>query len=160
MTIPPWIDRKSDLLIDANLLAVLVIGRARESLLGKKPVDKFQLSDFERLAEFSGLFRRVLTTPHVLSEVNSLINKTGFARIECRAALGAQIRLMDEVVKSSNEMSNDPDFTQYGLTDISIKFAATKNTLVVTEDEGLLWLLAQSGIAALRYSDFIDANDQ
>ena len=46
MTNPLWIGQKSDLLIDSNLLVVIVIGRARESLLGKNlsEISKFPIS--------------------------------------------------------------------------------------------------------------------
>ncbi len=43
-----------------------------------------------------------------------------------------------------------------GITDISIKAAATNDTLILTDDEALLGLLTQAGIAALRYQDLID----
>jgi rRNA-processing protein FCF1 len=157
MTIPLWISQKSRLLIDSNLLVGIVIGRARESLLGRKPVENFQRSDFDRLTEFVALFKSILTTPFVLAEVNSLINKTGYARMECRAALASQIMLMEEMRHSSRELSNDPTFMECGLTDISIKTAAMEDTLVLTEDEELLGILIQAGIAALRYKDLINA---
>jgi hypothetical protein len=156
MTLPQWIGQKSDLLIDSNLLVVIVIGRARGTLLGRKPVEGFQLSDFERLAEFAGIFKTVTTTPFILSEVNSLLNKTGYARGECRAALASQVALMEESFHRSQTLVDDTNFVDYGITDISIKAAATNDTLVLTEDEELLGLLTQSGIAALRYKDLID----
>jgi hypothetical protein len=157
VAIPPWVDQKTDLLLDTNLLAVLVIGRARESLLGRKPVEDFQIADFERLAEFSALFKTVTTTSHVLSEVNSLLNKTGYARGECRAALASLIDLIEESHQSSRELSRDHAFVDLGLTDISVKAAATEDTLVLTEDEDLLGILNQAGIAALRYKDLVNA---
>ena len=157
MTIPLWIGQKSELIIDSNLLVVVVIGRARGTLLGRKPVEGFHLSDFERLAEFTSLFKKVTTTPYILSEVNSLLNKTGYARIECRAALASQVELMDEYQNPSNTLTRDNSFEEFGLTDISIKYAATNDTLVLTDDEALLGLLTQAGIAAIRYKDIIDA---
>lgn len=157
MNLPSWITQKSNLLIDTNLLVVVVIGRARETLLGRKPVEGYQRSDFERLANFATLFKTVTTTSHVLSEVNSLLNKTGYARGECRAALASQIDLMQESHHPSRKLSHDGSFLDLGLTDISIKAAATEDTLVLTEDEGLLGILHQAGIAALRYKDLVNA---
>jgi hypothetical protein len=157
MTIPIWVAQKSELIIDSNLLVVVVIGRARGTLLGRKPAEGFHLSDFERLAEFTSLFKKVTTTPYILSEVNSLLNKTGYARRECRAALASQVESMDEYQNPSNTLTRDNSFEEFGLTDIGIKYAATDDTLVLTEDEDLIGLLTQSGIAAIRYKDIFDA---
>jgi hypothetical protein len=156
VTLPPWIGQKSELIIDSNLLVVIVIGRARETLLGRIPVEGFHLSDFERLAEFTSLFKNVTTTPYILSEVNSLLNKTGYARGECRAALASQVELMDESVLHSKLLTRDSSFVEFGLTDVSIMATATQDTLVLTEDEDLLGLLTQAGIAALRYKDIVN----
>jgi hypothetical protein len=156
LDIPTWIKGKTDLLIDTNLLAVLVIGRTRETLLGQKPVQEFHVSDFDRLANFTTSFKTISTTPHILAEVNSLLNKTGYARRECRSALASLIILMQESQQRSEELTRDDSFLDHGLTDVSIKSAAKTDTLVLTEDEGLLGVLNQAGIAALRYKDLID----
>ena len=67
------------------------------------------------------------------------------------------MRLMEESHITGRELSRDAFFEEFGLTDISIKASATNDTLVLTEDEDLLALLAKAGIAALRYKDLVSA---
>ncbi len=82
---------QSGLLLDANLLLVLVVGRHNAAWLGRrKRVKEYKASDLDLLVRFVGVFGRILTTPNILTEVNSLSNSTTEA--EERAAFTLTFR--------------------------------------------------------------------
>jgi hypothetical protein len=152
--LPSWVPHTRFILPDSNLLVVVIAGKTRASLLSHGPAKDYTWSDYEFLIEFLNEFKSTVTTPQVLSEVNSLLNKTGYAREECRAILAKEIRLMEERLIPSSSISTNPSFPQYGLTDLSIKEAASADdTLVLSADWPLVGMLRSTGITAIHYEE-------
>jgi hypothetical protein len=151
--LPSWIPYTECILLDSNLLVVVIAGKTRPSLLSHGPAKDYTWNDYEFLIEFLSEFRTTVTTPQVLSEVNSLLNKTGYAREECRAVLAREIPLLEERMIPSVSVAANPTFPQYGLTDLSIKEAALSDTLVLSADWPLVGLLRATGIAAVHYEE-------
>jgi hypothetical protein len=152
--LPPWLEHSRYLLIDSNLLVVLIVGRVAIGLLGKESVKDYHAKDYELLLKFVSQFEGYVTTQAILAETNALLTKTGaWARNECWAALAEQIPLFAERCSNSSELAKNPDFSRFGLTDISIKAAASDDTLVLSADWPLVGLLRANGIAALHYEE-------
>jgi hypothetical protein len=149
--LPLWITRPRFILLDANLLVVVIVGKTRRDLLGRGSVKDYQWKDFKKLIELLAEFEATITTPQVLAEVNSLLNKTGYAREECRARLASEIPFLKERLISSASVSTNPAFPRYGLTDLSIKEAASDDTLVLSSDWPLIGYLQQTGTSSLHY---------
>ncbi len=152
VSLPPWIETKRSLLLDSNLLVVLVIGKSDEAFLGSKPIQHFELSDYERLRHFIGAFNSIVTTPYILAEVSNLLNKSQAGEL-CRRTLAGMISAIDEVHAAATELADDPNFARFGIADVSIIHAANDDTLVLTNDEPLLGLLTKSNVSVLRYRD-------
>ncbi len=143
------------ILIDANLFVVLVIGFVGTRLWGGSPVESFDQSDFELLLATVGEFRRALTTPFIIAEVNSLLNTTGFARIQCRTALAEYVPALIEQYDESKALALLAGISQFGFSDMSIVQAARDNNAIVLSADGpLVQYLRGQGIASLHYRDW------
>jgi hypothetical protein len=153
--LPSWVPHTDCVLFDSNLLVVVIAGKTRPSLLSHGPAKDYTWNDYENLIEILSEFKTAVTTPQVLSEVNSLLNKTGYAREECRAVLAREIPLLEERMITGASVSTNAAFPQYGLTDLSIKEAASNDTLVLSADWPLIGMLRAGGIAALHYEEIV-----
>jgi len=59
-----------------NLLLVLIVGRSDEGLIARfKRTKTFSADDFHLLLRLTALYANVVTSPHVLTEVNSFLNQ-------------------------------------------------------------------------------------
>ncbi len=147
------------ILLDANILVILIASKVRPELLERlSPGNRrFAMEDIERLEKVLSKYPIVVTTPYVLTEVNSLINSRvdKNSAVECRAFLAQAIASLENHYVEPSVLSADPDFTTYGIADISIRYAIVKeDTLVLSEDNPLRGLLRDRYI--LSYFDLKD----
>ncbi len=142
------------ILLDTNLFVVFVVGFVELSLWGRAPVDGYDRADFLLLAKTLGEFRRVVTTPFVVAEVNSLINTT-YAREECRTGLAAIVPSIAELYEPSKRLAFEPGIPRFGFTDISIlRTARDTKAFVLSADGPLVQYLQGQKVAALHYTDW------
>src|SRR6516225_483512 len=111
--------RSSELLVDANLLVLFFVGARRPDLIpafGR--TRRYTRADFELLGEFLAQFKRMRTTPHVLTEVSNLIGQFSEPlRSEMRRWLSTVVANWTETLTASKTIVADPDFPRVGLTD-------------------------------------------
>src|SRR5207237_10295950 len=70
--------RGGSILIDTNILLLLFVGAFDRKLIATfKRTATFLPDDFDLLLRLIGLVPRIVTTPHVLAEVNSLSGQLG-----------------------------------------------------------------------------------
>ncbi len=146
---------KTGVLIDTNLLLLYIIGTfAPEEISKFKKTSEFSWDDFQLLDKLIGLFPKVFTTPHILTEVsdfaaqfkpNDKANKINSALFEVFSQL---ISAFGEVCESSSDISKKPEFLQFGLADAGI-ISIGKKYLVLTNDSRLFGYLQNSGIDAI-----------
>lgn len=76
--IPQAVDSQSSfVLLDANLLTLLLVGRAHPWMIGRGATSEFKKGHFILLAKLVSTFRGILTTPHILTEAsNHLANRS------------------------------------------------------------------------------------
>ena len=68
--------RNNGVLVDANLLLLLAIGRFNKSLIpGFERTSNFLIDDYHLLESLVRQFSRIISTPHVLTEVSNLTTK-------------------------------------------------------------------------------------
>lgn len=81
--------RRDGILIDANLLLLLAVGRHDPALIASyKHTRSYSADDYSILEQFISLFRTVITTPHIMTEVSNLLGKLfGRKLSECRRML-------------------------------------------------------------------------
>lgn len=142
------------LLLDANLLVILVIGRVRKQLFGTSPVEQYRDSDYDLLVGIIGEFAEIVTTPYLLSEVNMLLTKTGeFYCEECRAALSVLIPEFICHFTEPSSLAEHPHFASFGISDISIVDCSVSETFVLTAEGSLTGFLRGNNIPVLQYTE-------
>lgn len=140
-----------NIFLDANILVLLVVGQVRPDLLAKiSPGNvSFDVDDFELIVAILKEFENTVTTPYILAEVNNLLLRIDHnSRIECREKLGEYISLLTNFYTAPIALVKHPQFKSFGIADISILHAASKETLILTEDGPLIGLLqgSQNGL--------------
>ena len=144
---------KKHILLDANLLVVLAIGRADSRLFGSNPVAHYTIHDYNLLVEEVETFQTIVTTPYILSEVNGHLNKTGYQRVKTREALRELAPQFSLKYKEPQYLYADNYYSDFGLTDVSIVYASDNEVLTLSADGNLIGILVNSGVTALKFQD-------
>jgi hypothetical protein len=89
---------RDGVLLDANLLLLYQIGRFSETAIGNFPHTKqYTVDDYRLLAKVVSLFRSVVTTPNILTEVSNLSGKLNESSLRAfRAGFGGTIDVLEE----------------------------------------------------------------
>lgn len=132
---------RASLLLDANILLLLVVGRIDQRLIDryKRTANRFVAADYLLLVRFAGRFNRIYTTPHILTEVSNLL--TGFHdpyRREAREVLGRLIEELIEVLPEARDIVQSPEYAHLGLTDTAIITVVKTDIVVLTDDVALM----------------------
>lgn len=146
--------RRRDLLVDSNVLALYVVGNHDTGLITRhKRTSQFVEKDFRLLDDFLRQFKRLVTTPNVLTEVSSLVAQIGGeAEVKLRLVLAGLIPVFDEKYIPSGGASQVAEFRRLGLTDAAVLSLADRDRLLVlTDDLPLYSALQRKGIAAINF---------
>jgi rRNA-processing protein FCF1 len=146
--------KSKGVLIDTNLLLLLVVGAYDPERISRfKRTDKFTADDFYTLAAFFNSFDRVVTTPHVLTEVSNLAGQLPDALKTAFYSLFAQhIALLEEYYVESRQLSSVSQFPKLGLTDCGIMELSRNQYLVLTDDFRLAGHLDSQGIDVINFN--------
>ena len=141
------------ILLDSNLLLLLLIGSFDVTLIPSfKRVSAFSFSDFDLLRDFSST-SRLVTTPHVLTEVPNLANALPERnRLPWLRHFGLFAARFEEVHVPIIELAQSPVFAVFGLTDAAIS-SLSDSVILLTEDGRLRAYLARRGRRTFRLSD-------
>jgi len=141
-------------LVDANILLLYFVGRySPEQIQRFKRTIRFTIDDYDLLARLLSRFARVVTTPHILSEVNSLSAQMGEpARVEYYEEFARGIATLDEQYVASAAASQLREFPKLGLTDSGILHLASGRYLVLTDDTRLFQFLEKAGVDVLNFN--------
>jgi rRNA-processing protein FCF1 len=152
--------KNKGVLLDANLLLVYLIGMFDPERLNKfKRTAAFAVDDFYLLSQLVHFLGRIVTTPNILTEVNSFSNKlSGAVKKAYYAEFARRIVLMEEHYIASEQVSSSASFERLGLTDLVIETLARDRYLVLTEDLKLTHHLHSLGIAAINFNHVRDLN--
>jgi hypothetical protein len=151
--------RRTDVLIDTNLLLLLFLGSSeRTQIASNKRLAIFTYQDFDLLTRFLAQFPQLITTPNILTEVSNLSNAIPdtkkaayFTWFAARLAL-----LHEEYVASTTALANR--WSRFGLTDAGIAEVAKNRYLVLTDDFRLSQSLESDGIDTLNFNHLPEAN--
>lgn len=145
-------------LLDTNLLLVYLVGMFDPGRLTKfKRTAAFTPEDFYLLAQLLRFLGRIVTTPNILTEVNSFSNQLPEALKKAYyAKFARQIVLMDEHYVGSELVSSLASFARLGLTDLGIETLARDRYLVLTDDLKLTYHLHALGIGAINFNHVRD----
>jgi hypothetical protein len=97
--------RSRGLLVDANILLLHFVGCFDRTLIARfKRTERYSVNDFDVLQSTLARFDRVVTTPNILTEVNSLSNQLWErTRTNYLTAISQRISLLCEEYVTSAE---------------------------------------------------------
>jgi hypothetical protein len=141
-------------LIDTNVLLLFFVGSFdRTQIAGFKRTAAYSISDYDALLLFLRPFHRIVTTPNILSEVNSLSGQMGEpAKARYFAAFAENIGLLAEEYVVSADVAQLEQFPRLGLTDSGILHLVRDRFLVLTDDLPLSGFLEKAGIDVLNFN--------
>jgi hypothetical protein len=147
--------RRRELLIDTNLLLLYFVGAFRpDRIRSFNRTSGYTVDDFALLEMVISGFKRLTTTPHVLTEVSNLMGQCEEPlRSDLRGCLGTTIEEWKETSTASRTLTKAPHFPRFGLTDTAIADLAPASCLILTADRPLAGLLEAKGLAVIRFSD-------
>jgi hypothetical protein len=145
-------------LLDSNLLLVFVSGQLGQGIFQKfKRIQDYSISDYQLLVRFLSAFKRLITTPHILTEVSNLANSLPqnykpewYANFASLIASQEKDAMILEKWIPAAELSRGPEFIAFGITDAALGRLAAE-ALVVTEDFRLAGYLQSQGIDVLNF---------
>jgi len=145
--------RSRGVLVDTNVLLLLFVGSFDRRLIASfKRTKTFTGDDYDLLIRFLACFRRIVTTPNILSEVNSLSGQIGEPRrTEYFLDFARRIPFLDEYYLTSSGIAALGFFPRLGLTDSGILQLAKENYLVLTDDLKLRHYLASANIDSINF---------
>lgn len=150
--------RPSGLLLDSNLLLLYLVSVVDPTLVGTGQYNKlssFRATEFEILRRLMSLFKRVVTTAHILTEVSNLVaamHDSGKLRVFREFV--ATLEVVDEQPVSSYRAARRSEFAYLGLTD-SVLAELSGKFLIVSNDARMVDMLRQSGVEALKWVEVL-----
>ena len=154
------------LLPDANLLVFYFVGCVAPNTIGNHPrTSGFTERDFLLLAQVIHEFQkrgRVLTTPHILTEVSNLLRQGKLPGDFYGAHLESFVELFRSHIMEARwteehiparDLVQSHTFRRHGLTDAAIAHLSPKKTLVLSTDGGLVRDLTAKNLDAIWFDD-------
>ena len=142
------------ILIDTNILLLLFVGGFDRTLISNfKRTATYTPEDLDLLLNLLTFIPNIVTTPHVLAEVNSLSSQLGEPkRTNYFGFFAEQLKLLDERYVGSAEASKGEWFPKIGLTDSGILTVAKDGVLVLTDDFRFGHFLAEADIDTINFN--------
>lgn len=144
------------ILVDTNILLLFFVGMlSKQRIVRFKRTEQFTADDYDLLVDTLNRFESIVTTPNVLTEVNSLINQLGEPdRSVCYRIFANKVKTLQEFyLPSQDVVSSDWGFLRYGLTDKGISTLARSQYLVLTDDLRLSAYLYGQGIDVINFNN-------
>jgi len=142
------------ILVDTNILVLWFVGTANRERIAKfKRTETFLPEDYDLLVKVLNRFSKMVTTPNILTEVNSLINQNGEPdRSRCLEVFAQTVAKTEEFYIESSKVVTTNKFTTFGLTDCSIINLAKDNYLVLTDDFTLADYLGRQEVDVINFN--------
>jgi rRNA-processing protein FCF1 len=145
--------RSKGVLVDTNLLVLHLVGKVNKNRISSfKRTQSYNAEDFELLERLLGHFGKLVTTPHVLTQVSDLATLQGKELSAIRALFKIEVEVMEERYDESRELVRDVSFERLGLTDAAITTLCHGNVLVLTSDLDLWNALQKRGVDSLNFN--------
>jgi hypothetical protein len=144
------------IIVDTNLLLLYGVGLADSAgILRLKRTQQYSVEDFERLRAFLTPFHRIITTPHILTELSNLaIDKRDANPIPYLPVLIEIIRGAKELHIEKEAVLDLEYLPRLGIADcVTLELARIHDYLVVTDDFPLLGYVRSLEREALSMND-------
>jgi len=152
--------KNTGVIYDTNILLLYFCGLHDPRLITSfKRLYKFSVDDFAILCQAATLFRRIITTPHILTELSNLLDDIdAHIRQDAYRTFADQLTGIDEIFLPATEVSQADCFGKLGLSDSGIRLLSERQILVLTEDFPLLTRLQSLGLTALNFNHLRQLN--
>jgi rRNA-processing protein FCF1 len=138
--------RRAGLLIDANILLLLFVGRMDPRRIPRfKRTAAYSILDYDLLKKLVRRFAKILTTAHVLTEVSNLVSP------DIRQIMKQSVEAIEELHQPSRSVMSHAIYLPFGLADAAIAFLGSK-ALVLTDDIKLCVQLQREGVDAINFN--------
>ena len=146
--------RQAGIMVDTNILLLFFIGAFDQNLIPRfKRTRQFSVEDYATLISILGLFDRIATTPHILTEVSNLSGQLREpARSEYFKKFSSDITLLEEENVASRDVAQMQEFVKFGLTDTGIIHLTKGKYLVLTDDFRLSQYLQSAGVDVVNFN--------
>lgn len=146
--------RSRGVLVDSNVLLLYFVGAFERQLVPRfKRTAQFTVQDYDLLGLFLSNFQHIITTPNILTEVNSFLGQLGEPlKTECRTVFGRAIGLLGEHYVPSADATRLDRFARLGLTDAVIAHLAEGSCLVLTDDLKLASFLQRIPVDVVNFN--------
>jgi hypothetical protein len=145
--------RANGLLIDSNLFLLYLVGNTNELRIPKfDRTQRYTIPEFRLLGRLVAQFRKVITTPHVLTEVSNLARLNGAELLKLRAKFNEIVQATSEFYEESRTIMASSLFAKFGLTDAAIGILSQRPMLVLTDDLQLYTTLTNRGVDAINFN--------
>lgn len=147
--------RQRGVLVDTNILLLYFVGKTNRARISKfNRTQSFSPEDYDLLLQVLSYFRIVVTTPNILTEVNSLANQLGEPeRSQCFSIFAQGVSTLEETYLESRQIVTDQQFTKFGLTDCGILNFAKDQYLVLTDDLRFAVYLQGQGVDTVNFNN-------
>ena len=146
--------QQSGILIDTNILLLYFVGSYDIQQISKfKRTKQFVTEDYKLLTRIWNSFKKIVTTPHILTEVSNWGNQLaqhhwpGFYE-----QFALKIRLLEEHHQPAQALSQTEYFSKFGLTDTGIIQLVQGQYLVLTDDFRLSQYLSNIQIDTINFN--------
>ena len=113
----------------------------------------FTMEDFDLLTQFFSFFEKIVTTPNILTEVNSFSNQLSEdLKPAYYPEFAKQIPLLEQHYLTIVDISTRASFQLLGLTDLGIAKLVRDKYLVLSDDLRLVLHLQNNGIDAINFN--------
>jgi len=139
---------------DANVLLIYFIGSINEKLIGSiKGTKEYTQKDYDIICNLFNLFKKIVTTPNILTEVYNLSQSSYKRNRDIYATkFSKMVDYYEELYVSSKEVIKNCYFIDIGLTDVGINLISNQKYLVLTADFKLFGNLQKQKIDAINYN--------
>lgn len=143
------------ILIDTNIFLLYLVGLVNRERIAKfKRTRQFIPEDYDLLLYIIDGFQKVITTPNIMTEVNSLANQLGNPeRSQCLNTFALLTSKISEEYIDSISVAKHESFAQFGLTDCGIMYLTKNKYLVLTDDLKLSLYLNAQGIDTINFNN-------
>jgi hypothetical protein len=143
------------ILIDSSLLVVYLVGSfdPRQLINCRAIKSSFTTDEFKFLAQLIARFDKIITTPHILTEVSNLSGRLPQSlHVDFRKFFASVIHLLGEENVVATDLAAAREFARFGIADTAISRIAPGQFFVLTEEVALYSLLSANGVDVMNFS--------
>ena len=147
--------KQKGILIDTNILLLWFVGTVNRERISKfNRTENFVPEDYDTLLKILSYFNKIVTTPNILTEVNSLANQLREPeRSQFLPVFAEGVTRLNESYLQSTDVVRKDSFTKFGLTDCGIATLAKNKYLVLTDDFKLTNYLQKIEIDTINFNN-------